>query len=111
MREYFLKMLTHSYSITIMKNGKFCWINRGWVKRDQPSSNLICADTLVLSLIEAKEQVLSMSVDHDKMPGWPLGVQFAIDHIAAMDRVSKKQLSHIIILMTETRGRHDSNKK
>ena len=29
-----MKIFTHTYKITIFKNGKFCWKNQGWVKSD-----------------------------------------------------------------------------
>ena len=28
-----MKIFTHTYNITIFKNGKFCWESHGWVKK------------------------------------------------------------------------------
>lgn len=27
------KIFTHTYKIEIFKNGKFCWINHGWIEK------------------------------------------------------------------------------
>ena len=30
-----MKLLTHTYSITIYENGKLCWINKGWIENNE----------------------------------------------------------------------------
>jgi len=32
-----MKFLTHTYTIVLFEDGKFCWKNKGWVKTDGKS--------------------------------------------------------------------------
>lgn len=47
-----MKLLTHDYIITIYENGKFCWKNKGWIRRESiPIGSLIILSAILLFFI------------------------------------------------------------
>ena len=89
-----MKLFTHSYIITIYKDGKFCWDNKGWVKNNDGlgSSTIILLVAFVLMALVSADKAQAGTKTY-------LGMNYGVlDGCKATSFVGGQQLNEFISL-------------